>query len=98
MKLHTDKYAHRHAKRETSGEAKDLLVVADIYAEARERLASFFDFLPAASKERFYNYADSVRKYEEKVREIFSVLGLFSDTSFGVRGFQHVLCNFASNY
>jgi hypothetical protein len=51
----------------SSFEAKDLLVVADIYAEARERLASFFDFLPAASKERFYNYADSVRKYEEKV-------------------------------
>ena len=67
MKLHTDKYAHRHAKRETSGEAKDLLVVADIYAEARERLARFFDFLPPASQERFYNYADSVRKYEEKV-------------------------------
>jgi hypothetical protein len=48
-------------------EGDDLLLIADIYAEARQNLARFFDFLPAEAKDRFYNYADSVRKYEEKV-------------------------------
>jgi hypothetical protein len=51
----------------TTFEGDDLLLIADIYAEARQNLARFFDFLPAEAKDRFYNYADSVRKYEEKV-------------------------------
>ena len=51
----------------TTFEGDDLLVIADIYSEARQNLARFFDFLPAEAKDRFYNYAESVRKYEEKV-------------------------------
>ena len=27
----------------------------------------FFDYLPQESQDRFYNYAKSVREYEEKV-------------------------------
>lgn len=46
---------------------KDYIVIADIYKEARQELARFFDFLPRESQERFYNYAKEVREYEEKV-------------------------------
>lgn len=48
-------------------ERADLLVIADIYSEARQALAKFFDFLPADSQAKFYNFADSVRSYEEKI-------------------------------
>ena len=51
----------------TTFESADLLVIADIYADARGKLARFFDLLPTQEKEKFYNYADAVRKYEEKV-------------------------------
>ena len=45
----------------------DLVEVADIYADARNQLARFFDYLPQPSQDRFYNFADSVRQYEEKM-------------------------------
>ena len=48
-------------------EAADLIVIADIYSSARKRLARFFDYLPGEAQSRFYNYAEDVRKYEEKV-------------------------------
>ena len=48
-------------------ESKDLILIADIYSEARQRLVRFFDFLPVEAKDKFYNYADEVRRYEEKV-------------------------------
>ena len=48
-------------------EPGDLVLFADIYQDAREQLAKFFDYLPVKSKDRFYNYAQSVRKYEEKI-------------------------------
>jgi hypothetical protein len=51
----------------TEFDDKDYLVIADIYKEARQELARFFDFLPPESQERFYNYAKDVREYEEKV-------------------------------
>lgn len=44
-----------------------LNVLADIYSEIREQLARFFDYLPKESKEKFYGYAEEVRKYEQKV-------------------------------
>ena len=40
----------------TTFEGADLLVIADIYSEARQYLARFFDFLPPEAKDRFYNY------------------------------------------
>ena len=36
------------------------------YDSARKQLARFFDYLPQASQEKFYNYAGAVRQYEEK--------------------------------
>lgn len=48
-------------------DGKDLLIIADIYKDARQQLARFFDYLPVDAKNRFYNYAEDVRKYEEKV-------------------------------
>ena len=42
----------------------DMLAVADVYLEARQRLARFFDFLPKDAQQRFYNYNDAVTKYE----------------------------------
>ena len=45
----------------------DLIEVADIYADARSQLARFFDYMPQQSQTRFYNFADSVREYEEKM-------------------------------
>ena len=48
-------------------EDKDLIRVADIYRDAQNQLAKFFDYLPKESKDRFYGFADEVRKYEEKV-------------------------------
>ena len=39
-------------------EGADLLRIADIYAEARQKLARFFDYLPAEAQSRFYNYAE----------------------------------------
>ena len=52
---------------EAALEPSDYIVFADIYADARQRLARFFDYLPDKSKRRFYNYASQVRDYEEKV-------------------------------
>ena len=55
------------SKEYTTFEPNDMIIVADIYEDARKKLNDFFDYLPEASKQRFYNYADDVRKYEEKV-------------------------------
>ena len=54
------------ASKYQSFEGSDLLVIADIYSDARQKLARFFDYLPQEAQDRFYNFADSVRKYEEK--------------------------------
>ena len=43
------------------------MIIADIYQDARQQLARFFDYLPAEAQARFYNYAKDVREYEEKV-------------------------------
>jgi hypothetical protein len=48
-------------------EPRDLIMVADIYSSARKKLARFFDYLPDEAQSRFYNFADDVRQYEEKV-------------------------------
>ena len=47
-------------------EPSDMILVADIYADARNRLAKFFNYLTPEAQKRFYNYADTVRKYEEE--------------------------------
>ena len=47
-------------------EQNDLVEVADIYGDARRKLAKFFDYLPTGSKDKFYGFAADVRKYEEK--------------------------------
>ena len=47
-------------------EPADLVLIADIYSDARQKLAKFFDYLSPEQKSRFYNYAADVRKYEEK--------------------------------
>jgi len=47
--------------------ATDLVMFADIYKDARQQLAKFFDYLPQETQDRFYGYANEVRKYEEKV-------------------------------
>ena len=44
----------------------DLVYVADIYAEARKRLAKIFDYLPREAQAKYYNFAEDVRKYEEE--------------------------------
>lgn len=46
---------------------KDYILIADIYKEARQELARFFDYLPEEAQSRFYGFAEDVRKYEEKV-------------------------------
>ena len=51
----------------TEFDDKDYIVIADIYREARQELARFFDYLPQESQDRFYNYAKDVREYEEKI-------------------------------
>ena len=51
----------------TDFDDKDYIVIADIYREARQELARFFDYLPQESQDRFYNYAKDVREYEEKI-------------------------------
>lgn len=48
-------------------EDADYLVIADIYKDARQQLARFFDYLPSEAQDRFYNYAKDVREYEEKI-------------------------------
>ncbi|KAL1508826.1 hypothetical protein AB1Y20_004921 [Prymnesium parvum] len=48
-------------------EGADYFVIAGIYSDARAELARFFDLLPPDSQARFFNFADEVRKYEEKV-------------------------------
>jgi len=48
-------------------ESADMTLIADIYSDARSQLARFFDYLPEDAKGRFYNYAEDVRQYEEKV-------------------------------
>ena len=54
------------SKKYQTFEPESLLYVASIYSDAREKLARFFDYLPPSSKKKFYNFADEVRKYEEK--------------------------------
>ena len=44
----------------------DMLQVADVYRDARQQLARFFDYLPAEAKDRFYNYNQAVTQYEQK--------------------------------
>ena len=53
----------------TSFTDEGMLEVADVYADARRQLARFFDYLPQASKDRFYNYNIQVRDYETKELE-----------------------------
>ena len=60
MKLTTDRLLLRPF------EPSDMILVADIYADARNRLAKFFNYLTPEAQKRFYNYADTVRKYEEE--------------------------------
>jgi len=45
----------------------EYIVIADLYSSARNQLARFFNLLPQESQDKFYGYADAVRKYEEKV-------------------------------
>ena len=45
---------------------EDMLAMADVYSDARQKLARFFDYLPQEAKDRFYNYNKSVRDYEAK--------------------------------
>ena len=64
--MNTFNYLVEESKKYKTFEPDDMVVIADIYGDARTKLAKFFDYLPAESKQRFYNYADDVRKYEEK--------------------------------
>lgn len=52
--MNTFNYLIDVSKEYQTFEPDDMLIIADIYASAREKLARFFDYLPESSKSKFY--------------------------------------------